>query len=224
MGFQVGVVPVFLKVSLHEYRYWPSTREVTNNHIAISPDYAGTVEANLICPDGLPCDASVFQQQYMEASNFITTLRNDNGDSAYVPTTVVYSALFDEIVEPQQGVGASAFLNDVRGVGVTNNEAQTVCIGLIGGSFYTHEGMLYNPLSFALAEDALTNGGPGLPSRVDLTTVCNQYLAVGLNIGDFLVTENAIVVAGLALVLHEPKVTEEPVISAYAVSSASSSV
>lgn len=81
--------------------------------------------------------------------------------------------------------------------------------------------MLYNPLSFALAQDALTNSGPGSTSRIDLTTVCNQYLATGLNIGDLLLTENAILIAGLALVVYEPKVTEEPAISAYALSATS---
>lgn len=121
------------------FKYWPSTAKITTDHIAISPDYDGTVNANLICLDGLPCDPSVFQQQYLSSSNFITTLQTDNGDSAYVPTTVLYSGLFDEIVEPQQGTGASAFLNDARAVGVTNNEVQTVCAGLPGGSFYTHE-------------------------------------------------------------------------------------
>ncbi|KAL1307001.1 hypothetical protein AAFC00_005631 [Neodothiora populina] len=203
------------------FKYWPSTRKVISNHIAISPDYAGTVLADLVCPDGLPCDPSVLQQQYLGSSNFITTLRNNNGDSAYVPTTTLYSALFDEIVEPQAGTGASAYLNDARRVGVTNNEVQTVCAGLAGGSFYTHEGMLYNPLAFALAKDALTNGGPGQVSRIDTTAVCNQYLATGLNIGDFLLTENAVLVAGLALITYLPKATEEPAISGYALSSVS---
>jgi len=181
------------------------------------------VNANLICPDGFPCDPSVYQQQYLGTSNFITTLRNNNGDSAYVPTTVVYSGFFDEIVEPQQGTGASAFLKDVRGVGVTNTEVQLACPGLPGGSFYTHEGMLYNPLAFALAQDALKskNGGPGRTSDVDLTTVCNQYLATGLNVGDLLLTENAILIAGIALVEYMPKVTQEPAISGYALGATS---
>lgn len=198
------------------FKYFTSTQKVTSNHIAISPDYAGTVNANLICPDGLPCDPSVLQQQYKGTSNFIDQLRLNNGDSAYVPTTTVYSGLFDEIVEPQQGTGASAYLNDARKVGVTNNYLQGVCSGLPAGSFYTHEGVLYNPLAFALVKDALTNGGPGKTSRINLSSVCNTYLAPGLNVGDLLLTENSILVAALALVLYEPKVTAEPAIKSYA--------
>ncbi|KAG9965175.1 alpha/beta-hydrolase, partial [Aureobasidium melanogenum] len=198
------------------FKYFTSTQKSTRNHIAISPDYAGTVNANLICPDGLPCDPSVLQQQYKGTSNFIDQLRLNGGDSAYVPTTTVYSGLFDEIVEPQQGTGASAYLNDIRNVGVTNNYLQGICPGLPGGSFYTHEGVLYNPIAFGLVKDALINGGAGQTSRLDLNTLCNMYLAEGLNVSDLLLTENAILVAALSLVLYEPKVSAEPSIKAYA--------
>ncbi|KEQ70161.1 alpha/beta-hydrolase, partial [Aureobasidium namibiae CBS 147.97] len=198
------------------FKYFTSTVKNTRNHIAISPDYAGTVNANLICPDGLPCDPSVFQQHYKGTSNFIDKMRLNNGDSAYVPTTTVYSGLFDEIVEPQQGTGASAYLNDARKVGVTNNYLQGICPGLPGGSFYTHEGVLYNPIAFGLVKDALIDGGAGKTSRLDLNKLCNMYLADGLNVGDLLLTENAILVAALSLVLYEPKVSVEPAIKAYA--------
>ncbi|KAI4733846.1 alpha/beta-hydrolase [Aureobasidium sp. EXF-12298] len=198
------------------FKYFTSTQKNTRNHIAISPDYAGTVNANLICPKGLPCDPSVFQQEYIGTSNFIDKMRANGGDSAYVPTTTVYSGLFDEIVEPQQGTGASAFLNDARKVGVTNNYLQGICPGLPGGSFYTHEGVLYNPIAFGLVKDALINGGAGKTSRLDINKLCNMYLADGLNVGDLLLTENSILVAALALVVYEPKVSVEPAIKAYA--------
>lgn len=198
------------------FKYFTSTQKVTSNHIAISPDYAGTVNADLVCPEGLPCDPSVFQQRYKGISNFIDTLRSNDGDSAYIPTTTVYSGFYDEIVEPQQGTGASAYLNDARGVGVSNNYLQDICSNLPAGSFYTHEGVLYNPIAFALIKDALTNGGPGDTSRLDLNTLCNMYLAEGLNVGDLLLTENSILVAALALNTYEPKVTTEPAIMSYA--------
>ena len=81
-------------------KYWPSTRSIVSDHIAISPDYHGTIQANLIDPgNAIAFSPSILQQQYN--SNFITTLRSFGGDSAYVPTTNVYSGTFDEIVEPQ---------------------------------------------------------------------------------------------------------------------------
>ncbi|KAK4547442.1 hypothetical protein LTR36_001098 [Oleoguttula mirabilis] len=198
------------------FKYWPSTRSKVTDHIAFSPDYHGTTEANFIAL-GEPLPPSVLQQEYN--SHFIDTLRSNGGDSAYVPTTTVYSGFFDEIVEPQQGTGASAYLLDARSVGVSNNEVQLICAGQPAGGFYTHEGTLYNALGYALAVDALSHSGPGLASRLNLGTVCAQAITPGLNLTDFLLTENAIVIAGFSLLVYPNKVTVEPAIRSYAASS-----
>lgn len=204
------------------YKYWPSTRPVVNNHIGISADYKGTVLADFIDITGLANEASILQQQYF--SNYITALRADGGDSALVPSTIVYSGFFDEIVEPQQGTNASAYLLDNNGVGVSNTEVQLACPGLPAGSFYTHEGVLYNPIAYGLAMDALKNGGPGQLSRVDTASLCQMYASPGLTLEDILVTENAILVAGIALVAGTPKLSVEPTVSPYATASSTCSV
>jgi len=197
------------------YKYWPSTRSLVSDHIAVSPDYHGTIEADMICPNGVPCDRSVYQQEYN--SNFVTTLRRNNGDSAYVPTTTVYSGNFDEIVEPQQGNNASAILKDARNVGVSNSEVQVVCAGYPAGGFNTHESMLVNGYSFALAVDALTHPGPGQPSRLNIPSACGSFLAPGLSLDDFLETESIIPIAGaLLLLMPAGSVTSEPPIKSYA--------
>jgi hypothetical protein len=169
-------------------KYWPSTRSVTSNLISISADFHGTLAAAFICPGVLSaiCNPSVIQQGY--TSNLIMKLRSNNGDSAYVPTTSIYS-LTDEIVIPQTGTGASAFMGDARGVGVSNTMVQDACFGQLAGGVYTHEGVLYNPLAFALAVDALTNPGPGQLSRIDLASVCAQISTSGLTVGDLVATE-----------------------------------
>lgn len=180
------------------------------DHIAISPDYHGTVFANAIDQGG-PLPPSILQQEYN--SNFITTLRSNNGDSGYVPTTTVYSGFFDEIVEPQQGTNASAYLKDVHRVGVSNNEVQLICGGRgPAGTFYTHEGVLYNPLGYALFVDALSHDGPGQASRLNLGTVCSTYLTPGLDLTDFLLTENSILIAGVTIITYPNKVLNEPAI------------
>ncbi|KAF4341978.1 lipase B [Fusarium beomiforme] len=196
------------------FKYWPSTRKITTDHIAISADYKGTILANFVDLSGITNNPSVVQQE--AGSNFIKTLRSNGGDSGYVPTTSLYSSFLDEIVQPQVGTSASAYLLDERNVGVTNAEVQKVCAGKPGGSFYTHESMLVNPLSFALAKDALTHDGPGDISRLNLGTVCGSSLAPGLGLEDLLITENSIVIAGIALVTYLPKVKEEPAIKGYA--------
>lgn len=202
------------------FKYWPSTREVTTDHIAISPDYKGTLVADIVYPVPILNTPSVLQQRYF--SEFIKTMRSDGGDSGYIPTTSIYSGFFDEIVEPQSGESASAYLLDARNVGVENVEVQVACKGHLGGSLYTHESMLANPLTFALIKDALTHEGPGKTSRLDLAEVCEPYLAPGLELGEFLLTENALLIAGLALGFYLPKGLKEPEIMSYATTSSGS--
>jgi hypothetical protein len=192
------------------YKYWPSTRARVTDHIGFSPDYHGTVLANILEIPREPLPPSVLQQAY--DSNFITTLRSEGGDSSYVPTTNIYSGFLDEIVQPQSGAEASGRLLNARGAGVSNNEVQTVCAGQLAGSLYTHEGTLYNPLGFALLKDALANEGEGRATRLDLGAVCNDFLAPGLVLSDLLETENAILIAALAILVNPNKVFVEPAI------------
>jgi hypothetical protein len=195
-------------------KYWPSIRDVVDDFIPISPDFHGST-LYLPCP-GFPsplCTPAMKQQGY--ASTLIATLRANGGDSAYVPTTTLYSD-FDEVVEPQSGTGATSYLSNAHGAGVTNNQIQTICPGRVAGSVYDHETMLLNPLSWALMVDALTHDGPGEPSRVNLEEVCGQLLAPGLSLEDFLGTEASLIIIVVNTLIFAPKVTEEPPIMAYA--------
>jgi hypothetical protein len=201
-------------------KYWPSTRKVVKDFLPVSADFKGTVLANVLCltPNSdvavLPCDPSVIQQE--ATSDYVASLKRDGGDSAYVPTTSFYSGLFDEVVEPQQGTIASAYMNDARNVGVSNNEVQRVCFGQPGGSFYGHAGVLFNPLTAALIVDALTHDGPGNLGRIDVKSVCSFYAAPGLDLDDVLATSGLIPVAGALLLTYPEKLFAEPELRAYA--------
>lgn len=174
-------------------KYWPSTRESVADFMPLSADFHGSLfEFPCLSPSPL-CTPALRQQGYQ--SDLIHALRGEDGDSAFVPTTSVYSGL-DEIVQPQSDPGASGALEDVRGVGVTNAQIQLVCPGRPAGSFYLHETMLVNPLAYALFVDALMHDGPGDLARVDLETVCDQLLPPGLGLDDLLGTEAMTVVYG----------------------------
>lgn len=202
-------------------KYWPSTREVVEDFIAISPDFHGTVEANGLCPalDYIACTPSIWQQAW--DAELIETLRDGGGDSGYVPTTTVYSS-FDEIVEPMSGDNASAILSDERNMGVTNNHLQTICPGQPAGGVYTHEGVLYNPVAWALAIDALRHDGPGKTSRINVDEVCAQFLPPQLEVDDMLGTEGLLLVALAEILGYTPEVTSEPPIKGYARTGSSS--
>ncbi|KAH9895335.1 hypothetical protein F4778DRAFT_746369 [Xylariomycetidae sp. FL2044] len=193
------------------YKYWPSTRDKVTDHIGFSPGYHGTILSNLLALIPLP----PAWRQSTWTNNFIATLRADGGDSAYVPTTNIYSAT-DQVDQPQSGDDASGALDDERGVGVSNNLIQTICPGKPGGGFYTHELVMTGPLAYALAKDALANDGPGEVERLDLESVCGDYLAPGLTLGDFLLTENTLVYAGAKTLLYPDKSWIEPAIKDYA--------
>ncbi|KAH9809207.1 Lipase B [Teratosphaeria destructans] len=198
-------------------KYWPSTRSKVSDKIGISPDYHGTIEAPLVCPGFVTagCTPATAQQNYN--STFIRTLRNNGGDSAYVPTTNVYS-IFDDVVEPQQDPDASGSLGDARGRGVSNTELQAACTAVLpGGEFYnTHEGVLYNALAYALAVDALQHPGPGELSRINVTYQCSQVATPGLSLADILATEALVPLVAANVLAFEPKVAGEPPIMAYA--------
>ncbi|KAK7972895.1 hypothetical protein PG996_007117 [Apiospora saccharicola] len=119
------------------------------------------------------------------------------------------------MVQPQQGVSASAYLGDERGVGVANIEVQTVCgPGTVGAGFYEHAGILMHAPTHALVVDALTHEG-----------VCSHFAAPGLELADVVASE-ALVVTGAALFLlgYPGKVTEEPALFPYAAAVPASSV
>jgi len=198
-------------------KYWPSTRPVVDDFVAVSGDIHGTIIASAIEPvQGLiPLPPSLIQQE--SNSEFIATLLNPNGASALVTTTSVYSST-DEVVQPQTGTAASGFFGSANGIAATNYEVQTICAGLPAGGVYTHEGMLYNPFTYAIAIDAFTHAGPGESSRLDLSTVCSTELTPGLNVADQAGTESDITVAATNIAAYPvgERVTVEPAIMAYA--------
>lgn len=201
-------------------KYWPSTRKIVQDFLPVSPDFHGTVFANGLCLSGtsdlnVPCAPALIQQEY--TSNLIQQLRKNGGDKAFVATTTFYSGFFDEVVEPQQGTAASAYLPAGPNAPASNNEVQNVCALQPAGGFYGHAGVLFNPLTYALIVDALTHPGTtGQISRIDKTAVCANYAAPGLDLDDVLATTGLIAVAGVSLLASpQRRLTESP-LKAYA--------
>jgi hypothetical protein len=100
------------------------------DNIQFSPAYRGSQVASIAVDAGIPLPPALVQQAY--ESTLVKVLATNNGDSAYVPSTVVYSSFIDEAVQPT----SSAILYDIRKIGVTNNEVQNICYKQPGGSFY----------------------------------------------------------------------------------------
>lgn len=201
-------------------KYWSSARSIVTDFLPVSADFRGTILGNVLClsadskTNPGACAPAAVQQS--ATSKFVSTLQSNGGDSAYVPTTSFYTGFFDEVVQPQQGTGASAYINDARGVGALNVEVQSVCAGELAGSFYDHAGILFNPIVAALVVDALTNDGPGRLDRVDVKTVCSTLAADGLDLDDVLATTGLIPLAGALLLASPQRAVKEPALRAYA--------
>jgi hypothetical protein len=78
----------------------------------------------------------------------------------------------------------------------------------LGGQ--THEGILYNPLAWALAVDALTHPGPGRPERLDLNALCPFFISPNLVLADFLLTEELVIIAIVDDLMYPNKTRVEP--------------
>lgn len=202
-------------------KYWPSARPLVSDFVAISPDLNGTTLYGAgpyleTVQGALPLAPSLFQQE--QDSAFMVTLRNHGGDSAYVPTTSIYSNA-DEIVQPQDGPTASAFFKSNNGVPAANYQVQTVCPNAPAGGPFTHEGVLYNSFAIAIAMDAFANPGPGDAKRLDLPKVCALPLAAGLDANDKSLTDGTIMEAAENIIYNTAVFNvqqAEPEIKAYA--------
>lgn len=198
------------------YKYWPSTRKHITDHIAVSPDWHGTILAYILCPgfgvgNGLACVPSIIQQDY--SSNLVKRLRENGGSSAFVDVTIIYS-LTDEIVQPQSGTAASGFLPTSGSAQTSNTFLQGACAGQPAGGLYSHEGVLYNPVTYALVVDALTHAGPGQFSRVQ--SACADVVAPGLSLEDVIETEALIPLAVYNIFSYLPRALSEPPLMSYA--------
>lgn len=69
------------------FQYWPATRAVVTNLIAISPNLHCTVLASVLCLE-LPCPPAVVRQEYN--SKIVATLREGGGESTYLLMTSAY--------------------------------------------------------------------------------------------------------------------------------------
>ncbi|KAJ1336183.1 hypothetical protein MN608_02931 [Microdochium nivale] len=197
------------------FSYWPSTRAVVSDYIAVSPDYHGTVQFEVMCPKLglLSCTPSCNQQRY--SSNFIKVFRR-TGASAFVPTTTIFSAT-DEIVQPQHGTGASGYLRDDRGVGVLNVELQKVCPLASPALVNDHISPLWGAPLQALIRDALTHDGPADISRIPTwKSECSKLAADGLSLQNVIGTASIGPITVASWLLYPKRVFSEPSLPAYA--------
>ncbi|KAI0477925.1 putative lipase [Xylariaceae sp. FL0804] len=173
--------------------FYPSTRALVRQHVALAPDYRGSwvmlplVYLDLFTP--------AFVQQ-LPRSRLVAALRRFGGHRALVPTTNVGSAT-DQIVQPGfWGSWWSSSRDSWRLIGgddggsaavaVSNVDLFKTCAAkrLRGGRLprlYLHETLLWDPASHRVIFDALENRDSGVGSAASIRAEdCAGGVAPGL--------------------------------------------
>src|SRR5205807_3044347 len=150
-------------------RFWPGTRRLVGDLVAIDPSNHGTLDANGACTPS--CAPAVWQQR--TGSQFLAALNSAAETFASVSYTVVFSRA-DEVVFPNLDASGSSSLHTGTGA-IVNVAAQQIC----PPDLSEHLAMgSYDPVAYAVAVDALTHPGPANPARVS-TSVCTTLFQPG---------------------------------------------
>lgn len=194
-------------------RFWPSTRKIVQNFIALSPDLSGVDSSSVLyklctfdVTNGLGvllCTESLWQQG--KGSNYYKTL-NYHKDT-FVPTTTIYSTN-DTTVPPPK---VNAYLPG----GATSVAVQKLC----PDATTDHTGMLVSYPAFLLALNAIKNKGQAQVDAVEgymPPNTCSEISAPGMDYGLVPALTQTLGDLALGILLTGPKVKGEPPIKPYA--------
>ncbi|MGH3412805.1 MAG: esterase/lipase family protein [Marmoricola sp.] len=195
-------------------RFWPDTRPMVDDVVGMAGDNHGTT-ALPVCRAGVTtCTPAVWQQQ--AGAVFIRALNSRAETFPGISYTEVYTHT-DEVVTPSTGAHPSSSLTP--GPDVTNVATQDVC----PTDVYEHLGIgTVDPVTYALAMDALDHPGPARPSRID-GSVCHQLYQPGVDpayAGTYLQLLRALpgllsVPLPFANLVGAPEVSREPALRCY---------
>jgi triacylglycerol esterase/lipase EstA (alpha/beta hydrolase family) len=148
-------------------RWWPDTRAMVDDYIGISPSAHGGKSVNRMCSSG--CAPAIWQQTYQ--SNFVRAMNSGGETFPGIDYTVAWTA-YDEFLTPPEVTTIA---------GATNIKLQDICPGDPSEhvSIGTHD-----PVTYAIAMDALNHDGPANPDRID-RAVCSQAFAPFVNPATF---------------------------------------
>lgn len=186
-------------------RFWPDTRTMVDQFVAIDPSNHGTLDANGVCL--LTCAPAIWQQQ--AGSRFLTALNDGPETFAGISYTVIYSRL-DEVVVPNLDAEGSSALHTGAG-SIANIAAQQVC------PLDTSEHLLMgtvDPVAYALAVDAFTHDRVAAPGDIP-TSVCSQHFLPGVTTASFLSHFAQIGVTVATVLATYPHTPSEPALPSY---------
>ncbi|KAF7189161.1 Lipase B [Pseudocercospora fuligena] len=188
-------------------QFWPSTRNVTRAFVALSADFSGIDVLGSdtlfhdICESGV-CQAALWQQA--AGSEYYKALHAANF-RAQVPTTSIWTQV-DGVVAP--------FSENAQLPGATVLSVQSLC----PLRPTTHVTMTISSATYALALDALDNGGIANLSRVKKNrfSICLRATAKGMRVSIASDLQKMLVELVNGFLLATPMLKSEPALAPYA--------
>jgi triacylglycerol esterase/lipase EstA (alpha/beta hydrolase family) len=148
-------------------RFWPDTRPLVHDLVALDPSNHGTLDAGAACQ--AECPPAYWQQA--TGSHFLAALNSRAETFAGINYTVIYSRT-DEVVVPNLNAAGSSSLHTGKGR-IANIAVQQIC----PNDTSDHLAMgTYDPVAYALVLDAFTHPGTADPTRIS-PSVCTEPLA-----------------------------------------------
>ena len=186
-------------------RFWPDTRAMVDDFVAIDPSNHGTLDANALCL--APNAPAIWQQR--ENSHFLQALNSGAETFAGISYTVIYSRT-DEVVFPNLNAEGCSALHTGQGQ-IANIAVQDICPWDVSDHLAMGS---YDPVAYALAMDAFTHPGPANPARIPPSVGLFPFQP-GVDPLTF-ATNYANYVANAATVLAtSPRVNAEPPLAPY---------
>jgi len=186
-------------------RFWPDTRVLVHDLIALDPSNHGTLDATATCQQ--QCSAADWQQA--SGAHFMDALNSGAETFAGIDYTVIYSRT-DEIVVPNLDASGSSSLHTGGGQ-IANIAVQQICPADVS----EHLAMgSYDAVGYALVVDALTHSGTADPARIP-PTVCASPFQPGVDPSTFASDYGAYLNAIGQAQQNAPQVPAEPALKCY---------
>lgn len=189
-------------------KYWPDTRAMVDDLVAIDPSNHGTLDAIGLCALPGGCAPSIWQQR--TGSALLSALNAGGETFAGISYTQVWSD-FDEVVVPNLGPRASSALTTGSGARA-NIAAQAICP--LHPAEHLSMGTT-DPVAYAVALDALTHTGPASAARIG-RSVCLRALMPGVDPSRLAANLARLGTTVATQVALYPHVRAEPALAAYA--------
>lgn len=186
-------------------RFWPDTRRLVRDLVAIDPSNHGTLDAQVACQATCP---PAYWQQATDA-HFITALNSRAETFAGIGYTVIYSHT-DEVVVPNLDASGSSSLHTGGGQ-IANIAVQQICPADVSDHLAMGS---YDPVAYALVVDAFTHPGTADASRIP-SSVCTEPFQPGVDPTTF-PTDYAGFLAAIGQAAEQsPEVSAEPPLQCY---------